>query len=1077
MAAPGLPEHDKRDARVARVAARALGVYDRAAPADAARVVAACLDPRVPRALRAWCDAFAPGDPAALARRLAWDGLDVTTALCALKPPDDWPGTATLPAWTTWLVRFERAARDHDALATESSADARAARDLGVPFGELLAPLLHAARRELEIRLATAGDVFAASARARFDEQLLRELGFVTGATLLESFRARQASRAASSRPERDAGNTGVTGAAGYRRFVSWLLGEGLWPVWDAYPALAEQVALVTESWVAGVTELAARLANDRAAIVSTFFSADPGPVISVAPGLSDPHHGRRRVVVLEFAAGERLVYKPRSLNADARCQHVLAWLAAKGVDAPPVLRVLPRGGYGWMEYAAQQPCRDASEAQRYFRRAGALVCITHLLRAADLHMENVVATRQGPVVVDLEMLLQPVTQAALDLELLQLSDESGIEASCVATGLLSTVQTGADGLPHEAGGLRGRVLALGTSIRTWQHLGTDAVCQVEAPAASSRAANVVTVNGLEARVEDHGRELAAGFTDAYRAVLEHRQEFGGPGGPLAAFASSATRVLARPTDQYAQLLQVLAAPRYQGDGALRSCAVDVLHRAFSRSAERPAVWPLAQAERRALARLDVPHFTVPCGDTVVLADGEPVVEGYFARSGLDAARDRLARLSDGDLARQLRWLRRSLEQHVATRYDQPPRLTEPIASPANFVAAARWIAEALEAAGAVPPGRGNAAGQAAPIDGADLYDGALGAGLFFAALAAADDRERWTFVAEQLLERAVVSSAPGGGYLLGAASGLGGQAYGLALAGVLLGQARWIESAAELADAIAARDIERDEHLDVTSGAAGALLALTALDGLLPREAWRDAAGRCAAHLLARAEPVGEGRAWRSMDGRCYTGFAHGSAGIAYALLAWHRVSADASLLDAIRRARFFEDAAFARGNWTITGPDPRGGTGSTLSRSAWCHGAPGILLSRAAAARATGGGVLDAAAEAALRTLAAAPPHRTEHLCCGNLGRADALFTVGRWLGRPEVAAAGRAVAVGAIERAAGAGHFRLTASPYEYRVIDAALFRGMAGIGYALLRLAAPARLPSVLAVEPFSPGVDR
>jgi lantibiotic modifying enzyme len=77
--------------------------------------------------------------------------------------------------------------------------------------------------------------------------------------------------------------------------------------------------------------------------------------------------------------------------------------------------------------------------------------------------------------------------------------------------------------------------------------------------------------------------------------------------------------------------------------------------------------------------------------------------------------------------------------------------------------------------------------------------------------------------------------------------------------------------------------------------------------------------------------------------------------------------------------------------------------------------------------------------------------------------------LLAVGRHLDRPSTVAAALALGERVTERARAAGHFRLGPSAFEYRVFDPGFFRGLSGIGYVLLRLAAPTLLPSVLAFE--------
>jgi len=90
-------------------------------------------------------------------------------------------------------------------------------------------------------------------------------------------------------------------------------------------------------------------------------------------------------------------------------------------------------------------------------------------------------------------------------------------------------------------------------------------------------------------------------------------------------------------------------------------------------------------------------------------------------------------------------------------------------------------------------------------------------------------------------------------------------------------------------------------------------------------------------------------------------------------------------------------------------------------------------------------------------------------DHLCCGNMGRCESLFTTGRRLMRREAVEGSRRLARVVIARARKAGHFCLAANGFEYRIFDPGFFRGVSGIGYTLLRLAAPSSLPSIAAFE--------
>src|SRR4029078_12203955 len=74
-------------------------------------------------------------------------------------------------------------------------------------------------------------------------------------------------------------------------------------------------------------------------------------------------------------------------------------------------LRVLDFGDHGWVEFVEQEASTSLADGRASFALGGGLVRLTHVLGGSDLHMENVIATRRGPVLIDLEMLLQAVAQ------------------------------------------------------------------------------------------------------------------------------------------------------------------------------------------------------------------------------------------------------------------------------------------------------------------------------------------------------------------------------------------------------------------------------------------------------------------------------------------------------------------------------------------------------------------------------------------------------------------------------------------------------------------------------------------
>ena len=137
--------------------------------------------------------------------------------------------------------------------------------------------------------------------------------------------------------------------------------------LWVRYAGLARLVATAVLQWHANMGDLFRRLASDTEAIAGLFGIAADAGLAAIESTQSDPHDGGRRVLVVHFRDGKKLVYKPRPVRIDAAFQSCLGWLNAAGFS-PPLrqLRVLDRPGYGWIEFeptAAQAPINRVDDA------------------------------------------------------------------------------------------------------------------------------------------------------------------------------------------------------------------------------------------------------------------------------------------------------------------------------------------------------------------------------------------------------------------------------------------------------------------------------------------------------------------------------------------------------------------------------------------------------------------------------------------------------------------------------------------------------------------------------------------
>jgi lantibiotic modifying enzyme len=181
--------------------------------------------------------------------------------------------------------------------------------------------------------------------------------------------------------------------------------------------------------------------------------------------------------------------------------------------------------------------------------------------------------------------------------------------------------------------------------------------------------------------------------------------------------------------------------------------------------------------------------------------------------------------------------------------------------------------------------------------------------------------------------------------------------------------------------------------------------------------------------------------------------------------LLRLYAVTGDGALLAAAQEGIAYEDSLFVpeASNWLDLRAEEQPAFMTT-----WCHGAPGIGLARIAGLPMLTTPHVRQDIDAAIQTTQAFGVQGVDYLCCGSLGRADILLAASSRLSRPDLSELANTWAWQIVTRAEETGEFALHPL-LPKSVYCPGFFRGTAGIGYELLRIAHPDALPSVLLWE--------
>jgi hypothetical protein len=366
---------------------------------------------------------------------------------------------------------------------------------------------------------------------------------------------------------------------------------------------------------------------------------------------------------------------------------------------------------------------------------------------------------------------------------------------------------------------------------------------------------------------------------------------------------------------------------------------------------------------------------------------------------------------------------------------------------------------------------------------GPDLYNGSSGIGLFLASLytATGDDTFRATAIGATRHALGRIGDLSSAGRA-GLYTGCVGIALAAAWVGTILDESELIGYSDQVFRDLGNVLPEKSEH-DLLSGGGGTIVGLLALRQLLGRPDLLNLAEQVGNTLVDTAEISQRGCSWKSPEichGQNLTGFSHGAAGIGYGLLELFLATDNVKYRATADLAFGYERSCFdaAAEEWPDFRQAPRRGSRGRRPMTfttTWCHGGPGIALSRLRAYSRLGDEIYRHEASVALNStrkkveawLADRAAGNFSY-CHGLCGNAEVLSHGCQILGQ-------EAEAHNALASAVAARGIEAYAAPRRPWPCGAAagdtpgLMLGRAGIGYFYLRQFRPS-LPSLLAIRP-------
>lgn len=878
-----------------------------------------------------------------------------------------------------------------------------------------------------------------------------------------------------------------------YKEFAEYILKEKLVQIYLEYSYLARLTAVILTNEINNLKISLERFITDKDEIEESLFNGESlGKITKAESGLSDSHSNGKTVIKFLFENGETLLYKPKVTKIDSAFNNLLDSLAKNGLGFDfKNINVIEKDDYCWVEFIKAAPCNSKEEVQKYYTRIGAYLALVYILNGNDYHAENIVASGEYPVLVDLETIMHPVDikETTFNENNPEQLANKNLFNSVLRVGLLPNWGVTMGDVQFDISGLGG-FGEQNTHLKyfAWENINSDKMQVIKKEVTFAEKQNMPYLEGKVQTAYDYLDKIVAGFTKLYKLIQNNpsiiTDEF---------LNGKKLRYVYRATHKYSTIIQFLENPNMLRNGIQRGFYYDFLAIELLEDKTRTEKhWQIYNSEVEQFKQNDVPIFYMKSDTSdFILHDG--LIETIIPNTTSEKIKSRVLNLNEKDFTEQLRFIKGSilfrdidslptekelLEEHHA-------EIINEVFDKSKFINAAEDIFNLLneykiESKNSVSwMGIGfhnhtkNPYFKPMPII---LYEGITGVGIFLAAYYKLTQNENGLELLNKIIS-GLENIYSDKDYInsmfryqpIGIAGGVSSIFYSLLLISEFTGNTSLLKLAQGFADKLTYEIIDNDDKFDIIAGSAGAILAFLKLYKATGNKENLNKAIYCGEHLLKNRKTINEKyNVITTFKDLPLTGFSHGAAGIAHSLLKLYEVTNDDKFYSAAEEHINYENSLFNKlqGNWPDLREDQ---TNNFVSMTSWCHGAPGIGLARLGNLNVMNNEMVVHDINAAIKRSGFVEHGlKIDHCCCGKSGLDELMFEAGRRLNRPELTRNALINYSNIINKYEKQKSFRLF-NNRNVEIYNFGFFQGLSGIGYQLLRCVDSDSLPSVLLFE--------
>lgn len=427
---------------------------------------------------------------------------------------------------------------------------------------------------------------------------------------------------------------------------------EELLKFYSTYPVIARRVTIKCNFIVRHFKEMLTRLDGELFNILRELnLPLDCRAITALSCDQGDTHQQGRFVIKIVLEGKVNLIYKPRNLRIQEKFEKFVQWFNDNsGLLDLKVNKAFYQDNYTFESFVEYNECISEEQVTNFYERFGEICALMYILRGNDIHYENIIASSEYPVIIDIETLFQHQS------DLLNFNEDADAKAfkecidSVAGTGLLPIIAfvNGKNKKGIDISGLNGDSQKLPYKLLGIIDANTDSMRYEYQEFTIQGANNIPMLNGEKVSFRKYIPVIIKGFEKALEFVFTNKNAFVMDNGVLSIFKGTLVRHLLKATQNYGKLMEFSSHPNYTKD-------MVKMERLFNNA------WGYnyrdkrnVKYEVRDMLNDDIPIFYGLVDSKDMLTSTGEVIKDYFAASAYDKVLDRINELTKSEVQKQI---------------------------------------------------------------------------------------------------------------------------------------------------------------------------------------------------------------------------------------------------------------------------------------------------------------------------------------------------------------------------------------------------------------------------------------